>query len=301
MINFPTRRSCLKALVAGIALPGASQGQAFRCPISFGTYGLPGFSVEDSIQLISKIGFDSIELAAMKGYHAAPDQLSKARRAEIRQKIGESGLALGALMGLPTPNASKQAENDAWVSEMLGLAKDLSPESPPMIQSVLGGGTWDEKKNLFRDCLGPWVEMAGEAGVKLAIKPHRGHAMSRPEEAIWLIDQLNATGHLTIVYDHSHFVFRELPIEKTVATALPHTRYLVMKDAIRVDDKVRFQLPGTAGTIPHTEILRQFINGGYRGEICAEVSSQVWKAQNYNPENGAQICFDNLTRIATRV
>ncbi|MDA7527817.1 DUF1080 domain-containing protein [Planctomicrobium sp.] len=298
-MNKFTRRSFLKSS-ALIAFSGVSYGSSTTTRpnlLGFGTYGLPGYSISDSIQLVAKTGFDSIEIAAMQGYHGAPDQLSKAKRQEVRRALVDSKLRLGALMGLPHPHAGKQKEDNAWVEELLKLALDLSPEDPPLIQSVLGGGKWEEKNTLFRDAIGPWVELAAKAGVTLAIKPHRGHAMSLPEQGIWLIDQLNAFGTLKLVYDHSHYMYRKLPVIESIEKALPYTGYIVVKDATMIDGQVRFELPGEAGSIPHADILKQFIDGGYRGEICCEVSSQVWKQDGYKPSSATQTCYTNLTAI----
>lgn len=296
-----SRRQWLKG-ATGLALAGTVSGaekppKSLACPMGFGTYGLPGYSLPEAIKLIADTGFDSIEIVAMPGYHGAPDQISAAQRKEIRKLIEDSGLKLGALMGLPTPNQSKQADTNAWVEQMLELAVDLSPTNPPIIQSVLGGGEWEARKALFRDCLGPWVELAAQAGIGLSIKPHRGHAMSRPEDAVWLIEQLGAAGKLSMVFDYSHFVFRDMPIEETVATSLPHAAYIVIKDAVQEAGKVVFKLPGEAGTMPHAQILKQFHEGGYRGEVCCEVSSQVWRAEGYDPKLATSTCFSNLTEI----
>lgn len=299
MNNF-TRRSFLKSS-ALLAISGVSYGASTTTRpnlFGFGTYGLPGYSIVESIHLIAKTGFDSIEIAAMPGYHGAPDKLSKAKRQEVRQSLADSKLRLGALMGLPHPQPMKQNADISWVENLLQLAIDLSPEDPPLIQSVLGGGKWEEKKTLFRDTLGLWVEMASKAGVTLAIKPHRGHAMSLPQQGIWLIDQLNATDTLKLVYDHSHFMYRNLPLAETVAEALPYTGYLVVKDAVMLDGKVRFDLPGVSGSIPHAEILKQFIDRGYYGEICCEVSSQVWKQDGYDPVDATRTCYANLSDIS---
>ena len=138
------------------------------------------------------------------------------------------------------------------MEKLLELALNLSGEKePPLIQSVLGGGKWDERKTVFRDCLGPLVELASKAGIQLSIKPHRSHAMSRPEQAVWLIEQLDAKGKLSLTFDYSHYAFREMAVEKTVAIALPHTGYVVVKDAVRQQSgKIDFLLPGTAGGFP---------------------------------------------------
>ncbi|MEM9481539.1 MAG: family 16 glycoside hydrolase [Verrucomicrobiota bacterium] len=265
-----------------------------RNPLSFGTYGLPGYSVEDAINLVAATGFDSIEIAAMPGYHGAPDQLSPKARKKVHNHLTTSGLRLGAIMGLPLPKSGHQRENLDAIDQLLELALDLSPNSPPLIQGVLGGGKWEEKKALFLDELGPWIERAKAAGVRLAIKPHRAHAMSLPDQGIWLINQLNAAETLRLVYDQSHFAYRDLPLVETIARALPYTSHIVMKDAVLLDDKVHYKLPGQAGSIPHTEVLRHFIGGGYRGELCAEVSKQVWSKADYDAAETTRVCFNNL-------
>ena len=121
-----TRRSWLQT-TAGLSLASLMRGaEAGSTPvISMGTYALPGYSLKDAIKLVSDTGFRSIEIAAMPGYHGAPDQLSKAQRAEARKQLADAKLKIGALMGLPIPDAKKQAENTDWVQQMLELARDL--------------------------------------------------------------------------------------------------------------------------------------------------------------------------------
>ena len=265
--------------------------------MGFGTYGLPGYTLEEAIRVIADTGFDSVELASMPGYHGAPDEVSAEQRKQIRHLAAQKGVKIGALMGLPNPDAEKQTENTEWVKQMLQLANDLATDDPPIIQSVLGGGKWPEKRNLFRDSLGPWVELAAAANVQMSIKPHRGQAMSLPEHAVWLIEQLDAKGKLSMVYDYSHYAFRDLKLEDTVSAALPYTGYLVVKDAVQAGEKVNFLLPGESGEMPHAHILKMFHDGGYRGEVCCEVSSQVWKAEGYNPKVATETCRANLGKI----
>lgn len=289
------------AAASAVSNSGAKESASGEdCALGYGTYGLPGYSLNDAIDLVARVGYDSIEIVTITGYHGAPDQVSAPARKEARQRISDSGLELGALMGLPNPTedeAAAKANLDLF-REVLDLARDLAPVHPPLIQTVLGGGEWEEKKALYRDTLGARLEAAAGSGVILAIKPHRGHAMSRPEEATWLIEQLDAAGRLRIVYDYSHYAFRDMPPEETVAAALPHTGYLVVKDAVTEDDgKVRFRLPGESGEMPHAEILAQFHEGGYRGEVCCEVSSQVWRAEGFDPEAAAKTCYANMVRI----
>jgi sugar phosphate isomerase/epimerase len=132
----------------------------------------------------------------------------------------------------------------------------------------------------------------------LAIKPHRGGAMSRPSEAIWLIEQLGKPARLRIVYDYSHYAFRDMPLEETVRTALPWTAHIAVKDAVRDGDKVTFALPGAAG-FDYAPLLRQFYRGGYRGDVCCEVSGLVSSQEGYDPAAAAKQCYAALSRAFT--
>ena len=266
--------------------------------LGFGSYGLPGYSAADAIRLVAQTGFDSIELAAMPGYHSSPEMLEKPKRKELRELMENQGIRLGALMGFPSPNLAKMKEGGERMEKLLELALDLSEnKEPPLLQSVLGGGKWDEKKTVFRDTLGLFVELASKAGIELSIKPHRSHAMSRPEQAIWLIDQLNAKGKLSLTFDYSHYAFRQMDPEETVAKALPYTGYVVLKDTVSENNRVSFRLPGTVKDFPHVRVLKALSNGGYRGEICCEVSSMVWRAKGYDPKTATKTCLRNMKRM----
>ena len=174
------------------------------------------------------------------------------------------------------------------------LAKDLARDRPPLLQTVLGGGLWDEVKTRFCDRLGDWVQVARQAAVVLAIKPHRHQAVSRPSEAIWLIRQLGNTPWLRMVYDYSHFAHRDMPLQATVAESLPYTALVVVKDVTFDGARTSFALPGTTGTIDYPKLLRLIFAGGYRGDVCCEVSSQISKRAGYDPVATAKICYRNM-------
>ena len=117
--------------------------------MGFGTYGLPGYSVPEAIRLVAKTGFDSIELAAMPGYHGSPEKLTKPVRIEVRKLIEESGLKLERSWASQA-RSLENGENKDRMEKLLELNLDLSgKKEPPLIQSVLGGGRWDEKRLFF--------------------------------------------------------------------------------------------------------------------------------------------------------
>jgi inosose dehydratase len=300
-----TRRRCLQfaaALAAG-AFPTSRRVAAQApdgCTLSIGTYSLKGIPLEDAIARVAEIGYDGIEIATQPGFDGEPAKLPRERRDDIRKRLEASGLKLTALMEqiTPTSHDDQHLADLGRLRRVLAMARALAPtrRRPPLVQTVLGGGTWEEKKELFRDRLADWVDAAEQSRVVLAIKPHRGGALSRPDEAVWLIRELGESPWLRMVYDYSHYAYRDMPLEETVVTALPYTAHVVVKDAVQRDDQVEFALPGESGTFDYAKLLRLFYDGGYRGDVCCEVSSMISKKPGYDPMAAAKTCYVNMAR-----
>ncbi len=300
-----TRRRLLQALAASFAvgaLPGARGAgnepapKGNGCTFSFGTYGMKTLKVEEAIKIVADTGYDGIEIAARADWDSAPARMPSERRQTVRGLLEEHDLKLTALMEhvFPAEDDQQHAADLERLKGVVELGRDLSPDSAPVIQTVLGGGTWDERKELFRDRLADWVAVGKEGGSVIAIKPHRGGAMLRPSEAVWLIRQLDETPWLRMVYDYSHYAFRDLPLEDTVKTALPYIAHIAVKDAVEENGKIAFKLPGESGTFDYAKLLRLLYAGGYRGDICCEVSGMVWGKAGYDPAAAAKTCYANL-------
>lgn len=300
------RRAFLKtAALAAVASP-LQAAKEEGCKLAIGTYGLQSMPLADAIRLIARTGYDALEITSFDGMTGSPESLaSMESRTEIRNVIVDGGIPLGALM----VNLQPQKDDDAHLEQLeslralIELAHDLVPESPPMLQTVLGGKNWDESKSLFRDRIANWNQLAADQKIVISIKPHRSHAMGTPENASWLIEQLGNPRRLKMVYDYSHYAFHEPPlsIEGTVKTALPITNYVAVKDAVEKDGKVEFALAGESESWDHADIIRAFHEGGYRGEFCCEVSSQIWKKDpKYDPVAATELCYENMAAAFER-
>ena len=278
-------------------LRGAEPGAAVT--FSFGTYGMKSLPTEDALRLIASVGYDGVELAVRPEWSAAPENMSAERRRSLRDLLADTGLKLTALMEHLQPSdndAVHQAAVDR-LREAAELGQDLSPDAPPLIQTTLGGGRWEDVRSLYVDRLADWARIGGENRTVIAIKPHRGGAMSRYSEAIWLIEQLDNTPWLRMVYDYSHYAYRDMPLEQTVKTALPYTAHVAIKDAVRVGERVTFALPGESGAFDHRPLFRLLAEGGYRGDICCEVSGVIWGKEGYDPAVAAKTCYRNIAPL----
>lgn len=296
-----SRRSFLASGAASV-LAGSHWQRAMakkspsRMTLGFSTYGMKSLKTEVAIEAIGEIGYDAVELTVWPDWDCAPANVGAARRRRIRQLMGEKSLKLTSLMEhlYPTEKDAEHAAGLARLEKVYQLARDLAGDTPPVVQTVLGGGTWDAKKSMFRDRVGDWVELGKKHGIVTCIKPHRGGGMSRPSEAIWLIQQLDDSPWLRMVYDYSHYAFRDIDLVESVRAALPYTAHVAVKDAVEHNGKVRFELPGVAGTIDFVTLLKELSAGGYRGDISCEVSGMVSGKPGYTPLPAARTCYQHI-------
>ena len=280
-----------------MAASQAAQAPA-ACGLGISTYGLQSMELAAAIRLIAETGFDCVEITDMEGFTGDPLKVAKAQRPALRQVVKDQKLRVCSLMADLHPSADHavHAKQTEALRQMAELGQDLSPESPPLIQTVLAGKDWEASKMLFRDRLADWVKVADEMKFTFCIKPHRMQAMSRPEDAIWLFKQLGEPPRLRMVYDYSHFHRREpeMTLADTVKTSLPWTAYVASKDAIVKDGKVVFALTGEGGEFDQADIVKALVAGGYAGDFCCEVSSQIWKAKGYDAVAATKLCYKNL-------
>ncbi|QDU60249.1 Xylose isomerase-like TIM barrel [Planctomycetes bacterium Pan216] len=296
------RRDFLASSAVGAALlardlnGGAPEREAPEATLSFSTYGTKSLPTKEVIPALAKIGYDGVELAVREGWDTDSARLTPAERRQLRDLLANVNLTPTALMEHVFPGKSESSHQNSMERLRLaaGLGQALAPSRPPVIQTVLGGGRWNDVRGLFVDRLGAWADLARSLGVVIAIKPHRGGAMSRPADAIWLIEQLGNPSSLRMCYDYSHYAFRDMPLLETVREAAPYTAHIAVKDAAKEGNRVAFFLPGEKGTIDYVALLRGFRDAGYRGDVCSEVSGMVSSKPGYDPLAAARKSYTSL-------
>lgn len=298
----PSRRRWLQhaswlAASSPFVVAPAAESITPKCTLGFSTYGMKTLTSERAIASLAEIGYGAVELAVRSGWDADSARLTPKRRRELRTRLQDTGLVLSSLMEHVYPaDAQQQKQALERLKLAASVAHDLSPKRPPLVQTVLGGGVFEQRKHALRDRLGAWLELANDARVTIAIKPHRGGVVSQPQEAVWLFEQLGKPRRLRMVYDYSHYAFRDLPIQETIETALPYTAHIAVKDAVEEGGRVVFRLPGAAGTVDFAQIIRRFTAGGYRGDVNCEVSGMVWSQPGYDAVAAARTCYANVRR-----
>lgn len=250
-----TRRTFLHALLAGAAGLGIPVARSADRPaggdltFGFSLYGMKSVEPEEAIRKLAEIGFDSVELCLLPGWNTNPAKLTAEQRGRLRQVLRVREIRLTALMENLSLAGDAAAQEKARERLRLAgeLAHQLVPDRPPLVETVMGNGRWEDVRNQFRDNLGGWAGVAEKANVVLAIKPHRFGAVNRPEDALWLLEQVKSKA-LRLVYDYSHFIHRDFSLAGTVKQLAPHTAFVHVKDTVIRDGKAVFLLPGECVT-----------------------------------------------------
>jgi sugar phosphate isomerase/epimerase len=264
--------------------------------LGFSLYGMKSLSITEALKTCAQIGYDCVELPVMVDWPADSAKLNADSRAELRQRIATSGLRLTALMeNLPIlGDEAKQAANLERLKLAAQLARDLNPMTPPLVETILGGkpGEFEAVKAEFAQRLERWSEAMAEAKVLLAIKAHVGNATQRPEQLLWLLDQV-ASPWLVAAYDYSHFQLQDLKMAETMDALLPKSRFIHVKDTEHAVGKGGFLLPGD-GSTDYGEYFKLLAKSEYRGDVVVEVSGQVFGKPGYDPVAAARKCYNHL-------
>lgn len=264
--------------------------------LGFSLYGMKGLATADALKACADIGYQCVELALLPGWPTEPKRLTDADRRDLRKRLTDTNLVLAALMDNlhePAEDAAHQA-NLERLKAAAELGAALAPKAPPVIETVLGGkpAEWEKVKGRMAERLQAWAKLAASTKTVIAIKPHVGNALHLPEQAKWLMQQVGSPW-LKLAFDYSHFVLRDLALDRTVAELAPLSAFVHVKDARGKADKFEFLLPGEGG-IDYVDYFRRLNQAGYRGPIVVEVSGQISGRRDYDPIAAARRSYAKL-------
>jgi sugar phosphate isomerase/epimerase len=170
-----------------------------------------------------------------------------------------------------------------------------NPFAPPLLVSGWGGGhPWEKMKPLFVRRVADWVKLSDSHDFHFVVKPHRDTSMDTPAEAIELFKELGFPKRLRMSFDYSHFALRDMPLADTIRTALPWTGFVAIKDVVMENGRGVFKLPGETKQIDYPALIRQFHEGGYRGDYNCEISSMIFRKPGFDCLAAARISYANI-------
>jgi sugar phosphate isomerase/epimerase len=300
-----TRRDAIKrlsgagsAFAALSANPTRSFAQRTRYQVGYGLYGMRELPYMEGLGHIARIGYKHAEITLRPGWNTEPRLLTRAKRAEIRQRLGDLGLMLVDVMEGMQPGSNVTVEqNLERLRAAAEVAHECSPGAPALIQCPIGGrpGTWIERREAMAEELAAWAGKLDELDVTFCIKPHSKQAMGRPEQLLWMLDRVNHP-RMKGVYDYGHFMAFGLGLEETIRQVAPRAGFVHIKDAVGMAPDHRFVLPGDGG-VDYALFLKTMAEAGYQGPIVVEVSTDVFGQPGYDPVATAQLMWDRLSPI----
>jgi sugar phosphate isomerase/epimerase len=257
-----------------------------RVRLSIGTYGMQMLEVDRALDLIRKTGYDGAELCLMPGWPSEPAKLDSAARRRIR----EQRFPIATMI----ENFNLLVDDDAHhatldrIRAAATLAHDIAPQSPPILQTVLGGkaGEWRTVNKRMAARLLEWAQLAEDNRIRLAVKAHFGSACNDTGKLLHLIGQVSSAA-LGGIYDYSHFQLMDVDLRESLLQLLPHSLFLTVKDGRLVDGKPQFLLPGE-GTIDYDLYFRTLRERNYSGWMLVEISRQLQTQPGYDAVQAAE-------------
>lgn len=289
-----TRRSLFSVAAASRLL----RSQPGPLQFGFSLYGMKTLPWRDGLRHVARIGYKATELSLRTGWNTEPKLLTKPDRAELRARMSDLGLALPSVMenlALARPGGTEAANLDR-LKAAAEICFECSPSHPALIETTVGGrpGTWEDLKNGMAGELAQWAKTLAELKVILAIKCHSKTAMSRPEFALWLTDQVKSPW-VKVVYDYSHFLANSLDLRATMQQLIPRAVFVHIKDTEGRAPNHRFLLPGD-GDIDYKGVYVPALKAmGYRGPVVVEVSVDVFDRPGYDPVKAAEQVWAKLS------
>ena len=299
-----TRRQslvCCAALASSLALRRAARSAEDDSPVvglGFSLYGMKSLAVAKALRVCQEIGYDCVELPLMADWPADPEKLSISARKQLKVELEASGLRLSAVMeNLPLLGEEKKHQANLERLKLAAeLARQLVPDKPPLIETVLGGKPqeWKAVKQTMAERLRDWAKVAEGAGVVIAIKAHVASALHTPADAAWLVEQVGSK-FLRLAFDYSHFQLQKISLAGALDTLLPHTVFIHVKDAVGDAAKFQFLLPAEKEN-RYGEYFRILAAKKYRGDVLVEVSGQIHSRAGYDPVAAAKKCYEPLAK-----
>lgn len=268
--------------------------------LSYSTWGMQTTPIDVAVRHCAELGFDGLELTVIPGWPTDAAKLDRAERQRIRALYDDAGLDLCGMSGnvaLLLDGPTGADANEARFHTYLDLAAELQRPDERLIVTTTTGGPpadWEARKGEVVERVGRLAEYAESAGVMVGIEPHVGAALHRPQDVLWLVEQVDSPA-LTIHFDISHFNVQGIPMEESIALLAPVSLHTHIKDERGIAPDHEFLIPGE-GEMDYARYLTLMRDAGYDGHIVVEISLMVQARSDYDALAAATQTYAVLSR-----
>ena len=263
--------------------------------LGFSTWATPSLPIEETIDHLSSLGYDAIEITVLPGYSTALAELDGDKRRRIAALLKSRRLSLSAIMAyLPMAATDEEthAQHVAYVQEAISLAVDWAQNGAlPAVIVGIGGrpGELDELLPRLIERLDKLGSIAQRAGVIIALEHHINTAVETPEAVQQIMAQISSPA-IRLNFDISHFNVLGIPVDESITKMIPYSVHTHIKDERGRAPRHEYLIPGE-GEFDYTSYLKLMNAAGYEGTISVEISKMVQRRLDYDPLAAATCAY----------
>jgi sugar phosphate isomerase/epimerase len=256
--------------------------------------------IDVAVKHCAALGFDGLELTVIPRWPTDAATMDAAERTRIRKLYDDHHIALCGLSGntpLLKGDAGDRARNVETFTTYLDLAAELQHTGERLSVSTTSAGepgSWETVKHELADLYGQAAAHAERAGVIVGAEPHVSNALHTPEQAIWLVQQVNSPA-FGIHFDISHFNVQGMDMESAVAQLVPYTVHTHVKDERGIAPNHEFLIPGE-GDMDYVGYLKAMDRAGWHDHITVEISLMVQARPDFDALAAATQSYQVLSQ-----
>lgn len=263
----------------------------------------PLLSHEHSLDLVSMLGFDGIDIGLFEGRsHLWPSREFKDTAGAARalgRKLADRGLKPADVFlqmdpdfvpyAINHPDVGRRKKARDWFKSCLEYGEEIGCSHV----TILPGVAFDHEPrsdSLARACdeLSWRLELSRAADITFAVEAHAGSIVSRPKPALAMLRKVPG---LTLTLDYTHFTKLGIP-DADIEPLLPHASHFHARGA----RKGRLQTSFAGNEIDYKRILRSLRKRDYHGFIGIEYVWIDWEHCNEVDNLSETILFRNFFR-----
>ncbi|MGI8688426.1 MAG: sugar phosphate isomerase/epimerase family protein [Thermomicrobiales bacterium] len=254
--------------------------------LAFSTWGMQKTPIDVAVAHCAALGYDGLELTVIPRWPTDAATMDATERTRIRRLYDDHQIDLCGLSGntpLLKGDRSERTQNIKTFKTYLDLAAELQKPGERLSVSTTSAGepgSWETVKDELVNLFGNAAAYAEAAGVIVGVEPHVGNALHTPEQAIWLVEQVNSPA-LGIHFDTSHFNVQGMEMERVVAQLVPYTVHTHIKDERGIAPDHQFLIPGE-GEMDYVGYLKAMDRAGWKEYITVEIGLMVQSRPDFD-------------------